>query len=566
VKESLDALDRAPHTSYHEASAVTGSGRRWLAWSNRAILDPEGQPLEYVAVGRDITEKKQAEDALRENQAWLQNILDSIQAGVVVIDPETHKIKELNRAALEMIGAPKDTIIDHVCHNYICPNDMGACPVTDLGLSIDQSDRELIRADGTRIPIMKTVNRAMINNREYLIESFLDMRDKKHLESMLLRSQKMEAIGTLAGGIAHDFNNILAAIMGYTELSQSNLPPEHKAFDYLDKIFKAGNRAKDLVMQILTFSRQAEYELKPVSVKIIAKEVLKLLGASLPANIEIRENIADDSLVLGDATQIHQVVMNLCTNAGQAMQKSGGVLEVSLSIETVDSAVSARYPDLKPGPYLNFTVKDTGPGILDHDLNRIFDPFFTTKKQGEGTGLGLAVVHGIVKNCGGTIQVASEMGRGSTFTVLLPKIDQGLVPVQEESQDLPRGREKILFVDDEPALVEVGKQLLKSLGYGVTVFTDPEKALELFARHPNQFDLVITDMTMPRMTGDLLAGHLLSVRKDIPIFLITGYNSEMTEARAMELGITGFLLKPVSLLHMARMVRKTLDRAVSKQS
>jgi CheY-like chemotaxis protein len=239
---------------------------------------------------------------------------------------------------------------------------------------------------------------------------------------------------------------------------------------------------------------------------------------------------------------------------------------VSLSIETVDSAVSARYPDLKPGPYLNFTVKDTGPGILDHDLNRIFDPFFTTKKQGEGTGLGLAVVHGIVKNCGGTIQVASEMGRGSTFTVLLPKIDQGLVPVQEESQDLPRGREKILFVDDEPALVEVGKEMLEGLGYGVTVFTDPEKALELFARHPNQFDLVITDMTMPRMTGDLLAGHLLSVRKDIPIFLITGYNSEMTEARAMELGITGFLLKPVSLLQMARMVRKTLDRAVSKQS
>jgi PAS domain S-box-containing protein len=384
-------------------------------------------------------------------------------------------------------------------------------------------------------------------------------KEKKKLEAQLVQAQKMEAIGSLAGGVAHDFNNILSAIIGYTELSQMDIPKESHVSAYLDQILKAGNRAKDLVQQILTFSRQAEKELKPISVKVIVKEALKLLRATLPTTIHISHNIESDSLVMGDPTQIHQILMNLCTNAGHAMQEKGGILEVNLTNVELDAAFASRHPDLKPGPYLNLSVSDTGHGMSPDVLKQIFDPFFTTKERGEGTGMGLAVVHGIVNSYGGTIYAYSEPGKGSSFKVFLPVISSSLKSEKRMERDVPRGAERVLFIDDEQALVDMGKQALESLGYQVVTRTSSLEALNLFRAQPDRFDLVITDMTMPQMTGDKLAEALITLRRDIPIILCTGFSYGMTEEKAKGMGIKAFIMKPFVVRDLANKVRKVLD-------
>jgi len=386
-------------------------------------------------------------------------------------------------------------------------------------------------------------------------------REKVQLESQLIKAQKMEAIGTLAGGIAHDFNNILGAIIGYTELSMTNVPKENQASGYLDGILTAGNRAKDLVQQILTFSRQTEKEFKPVLVKSIVKEALKLLRASLPTTIDIRWNKKSESLVMGDPTQIHQILMNLCTNAGHAMQEKGGTLEVSLTNLEIDAVFASRYQDLKPGPYLNLTITDTGHGMPPDIIDHIFDPFFTTKGRGEGTGMGLAVVHGIVKSCGGTIHVQSDPGEGSIFKILLPVVEGYLETDKQIDEILPKGTERILLIDDEPALVEIGKDMLESLGYQVVNRTSSVEALNLFRAHPNRFDLVITDITMPQMAGDRLAEELVAIRKDILVILCTGYSYRRTEKKDRAMCIKDILMKPIVKAEIAQVVRKVLDEA-----
>jgi CheY-like chemotaxis protein len=321
----------------------------------------------------------------------------------------------------------------------------------------------------------------------------------------------------------------------------------------------AGNRAKDLVRQILTFSRQTEQELKPVLVKSIVKEALKLLRATLPTSIHIDHDIKSDSLVMGDPTQIHQILMNLCTNAGQAMQEKGGVLGVELTDTELDSVFTSRHPDLKPGPYLSLTVSDTGHGISPDIMDRIFDPFFTTKESGKGTGMGLSVVHGIVKSYGGTVYAYSELEKGSSFKIFLPVISSSQKQDEKIEMVVPHGTERILFIDDEPALVEMVKQTLKGLGYQVVIRTSSVEALNLFRAQPDRFDLVITDMTMPQMTGDKLAAALIAIRKDIPIILCTGFSYGMTEDRVKEIGVKGFLMKPFLFRDLANNVRKVLD-------
>lgn len=385
--------------------------------------------------------------------------------------------------------------------------------------------------------------------------------ERAKLQRQLNRAQKMEAIGTLAGGIAHDFNNILSAIIGYAELSKMSLDKKGKMERYLGEIDKAGNRAKGLVQQILTFSRQTKQEQRPVSLKLIAEESLKLLRASLPVTIDIRPNLMSDSLVMGDPTQIHQIFMNLCTNAGHAMRETGGILEVVLTDVELDQAFTDRYHDLKSGPYLKLVVIDTGCGMSQDVLDRIFDPFFTTKEQGEGTGMGLAVVHGIVESCGGEIYAHSEPGEGTSFKVFLP-ISAG-APEQEEKTEtvLSKGTERILFVDDEPALIDIGQQILERLGYKVTTALNPHAALDLFKSQPGGFDLVITDMTMPKITGDRLTAELVAVRSDIPVILCTGFSSELTDDKLKTLGIKGFLMKPIIPSEIATLIRQVLDGA-----
>lgn len=388
-----------------------------------------------------------------------------------------------------------------------------------------------------------------------------DTTEKNRLETQLRQAQKMEAIGTLAGGIAHDFNNILGVIIGYSEMMQIfDVPEEGTMKTRVEEVLKAAYRAKDLVQQILTFSRQTEQELKPLQINPIVKEALKFLRASLPSIIEFRQNIDSNvGPVLGDSTQVHQILINLCTNAAQAMHETGGVLEVSLSEFDFDENSPEQFLDLDPGTYIRLAVRDTGHGMGPEVMERIFDPFFTTKEKGEGTGMGLAVVHGIVKSYGGTINVKSKLGEGSIFEVFLPRIMTHVArPDVRISERVPTGNECILFVDDEKVLRDLGKSLLEHLGYEVVARTSSIEALEVFRNQPNRFDLVITDMTMPNMTGMELVKELVQIRPDIPVILCTGFSDKLTPEKAAAAGIREFIMKPFGARNLADTIRKVL--------
>ncbi len=374
----------------------------------------------------------------------------------------------------------------------------------------------------------------------------------------------MEAIGTLAGGIAHDFNNILAAIIGYTEMSLCNNVTKKQILGNLEHVLNAGLRAKDLIKQILTFSRQSDQELKPIQIQFLLKEAVKMLRASLPATIRIRQNIrAGAATILADPTQIHQVVMNLATNAAHAMHEKGGTLGIDLEEFTFDVRnAAAIHSDLQAGRYLKLTVGDTGHGIEPAVLHRIFDPFFTTKEPGEGTGMGLAVVHGIVKSHGGVITVESEPREGTTFEIYFPVLESGAARTVSDAtmRDVGKGKGRVLFVDDEEALVLLSGQLLSRLGYDVVTRTSSLEALEAFRANPERFDLVITDQTMPQMTGIELAQEMLQIRPDIPIILCTGFSEAVTPEKAKSIGIREYLMKPLVMRQMADAIASVIAK------
>jgi CheY-like chemotaxis protein len=371
----------------------------------------------------------------------------------------------------------------------------------------------------------------------------------------------MEALGTLAGGIAHDFNNILMPILINAEMALLDEPEGSPTSKQLKLVLEAANRGKDLVKQIITFSRQKDQEKTIIKVNPIIKEALKFLRASIPKNIEIVDHIeAESALALADATQIHQVLMNLCSNAAYAMREKGGVLGVRLTEIDVDPDLAVKHIDLKPGPYLRLMVSDTGHGMTSEILEKAFDPFFTTKAPGEGTGMGLAVVHGIVKNHGGAITVYSELGRGTTFNVFLPRLKGGQEARANALESLPTGKERILFIDDEEIQIRSVLPMLERLGYQVVGQTDPKKALEIFHNRPESFDLVMTDQTMPSLTGEKLTAKLLRLRPDIPVILCTGFSETIDEEKAKAMGIRAFLLKPFSVKEIAETIRRVLDK------
>ena len=404
----------------------------------------------------------------------------------------------------------------------------------------------------------------LLRNQNEILEEMVEERTQKlaKYERQLQQVLKIQAIGTLAGGIAHDFNNILFPIMGYTELTMDEVSEESVAHKNLEEILKAANRAKGLVQQILAFSRQSGQERKPVKVQYIIKEALNLLRASIPASIEIIHNIDDDcNPVMGDATQIHQVIMNLCTNAYQAMQDKGGKLEVILSEVDIGYEETIEKIGMQPGKHLQLTVKDEGCGMDASVLERIFEPYYTTKEQGKGTGLGLSVIHGIIKNHRGDITVASSPRKGTTFQVYLPLIeDADGVTEFEPSNGAAKGNERILLIDDEEQIISMEQQMLENLGYQVTARTDSVEALDEFAKQPQNYDLVITDMTMPHMTGDELAQKLLDIKPDIPVILCTGFNEDITEEKALSMGIQKFVMKPVIKNDLATTIRTVLDQ------
>jgi PAS domain S-box-containing protein len=525
--------------------------------------------LQNIQQAYEITERMLAEEAVRESEEKYRKIFEFSPEAIVLLDREGNLI-DVNGRLYEWLGySPEEAIGKNLLDLPFFPKEskekVKEMFFHKMGDETSSYEISFVTKSGEKRTgwVVHTPVRSEEGKMVYDLVMISDTTETKRLEAQLQQAQKMEAVGTLAGGIAHDFNNILAAIIGYTELAMIDVPEESHSKQNLKEVLKASHRARDLVKQILTFTRQSKQERRPVLISPIVKEALKLLRSSLPTTIEIHQNIEVPSgweIVEADPTQIHQVLMNLCTNAHHAMQENGGVLEVSLTAVDLDYSFTAQDPDMDPGQYLKLTVRDTGHGMPPDVLGRVFDPYFTTKEKDKGTGLGLAVVHGIVKDYGGTITVDTELGKGTTFSVYLPKIEGEVITKPEPGPGgIPTGHERILFVDDEQALVEMGEQMLDHLGYEVTTRTSSIEALELFRTKADQFDLVITDMTMPNMTGDQLAMKIMKIRPDLPIILCTGFSERITPEKAKNMGIKAFSMKPLVMRDLADTVRKVLD-------
>jgi nitrogen-specific signal transduction histidine kinase len=391
-----------------------------------------------------------------------------------------------------------------------------------------------------------------------VLSSAEDITQNVMFENKLVESTKMETIGTLSGGIAHDFNNILSSVLGYVELSLVDVETGSQLASNLQEVYRAGMRAKELVRQILTFARKEEGHIQPIQISVIAKEATKLIRSIIPASIDIRLKVESNAFAMAEPTQIHQIFMNLFTNAAQAMENNGGTLTVTITEETLDSSFNSMHPVFTPGKFLKIIVLDTGTGIATHKLDRIFDPYYTTKGRGEGTGLGLSVVHGIVQSHHGEISVDSKVGRGTAFTIYLPLSSQKAGSALNRLKTIPMGSERILFVDDEVPIADMSRQRLSMLGYKVTTVNSSRQALEHLAQAPEDYDLMITDMTMPRMSGDQLAIEVKKIKPDIPIILCTGYSKKISKERARAMGIDAFLMKPIALDDMAETIRAVL--------
>jgi two-component system cell cycle sensor histidine kinase/response regulator CckA len=395
-----------------------------------------------------------------------------------------------------------------------------------------------------------------------MVVNITDITETRQVADRLRQAHKMEALGTLAGGIAHDFNNILTPLIGYGEIVRDDLPPDSPLQESVAEILMAANRAKELVNQIVLFSRQSKAEPKPLKLQPVVMEAVKLIRSSIPATIDLQYGIdAKCGTAVADPTQIHQVVMNLATNAYHAMEENGGKLSITLKQIRMD-AEQTQYTGMAPGQYARLIVADTGKGIEKQIMDKIFDPYFTTKDKNKGTGLGLSMVQGIVKNCGGDIRVSSEPGKGSEFQVYFPIVVQKNEPEKRSgSEPIRGGMESILVVDDDACVTKMVGQVLERLGYQVTMHTSSIKALEAFKADPGGFDLVLTDMTMPVMTGDQLAQTVMAIQPSIPVIISTGYSQALTPEMVETIGIRGLLIKPASRSELCAMVRQVLDDA-----
>lgn len=624
------------------------------------------------------------------DEQHLRDIIDSINCGIMLVDPEDRRIISINRAGATMSGRRPEEVIGRLCHQFICPREMNHCPVLDMGESIDLSERVILGAGGREIPVLKSVTRLERENKSLLVESFINISELKkiqaklavseakyrqffeeditgnlitsregilldcnpafakmlgyttpreiiggriqehyfyperrqqllhrlqekgklerveallchrngqpvhticnligefddrgvlvrlrgyvfddtkrvQLEKEIRQAQKLEAIGTMAGGIAHDFNNILGGIMGYAEIVLRDLDAEQApdSCRNLHNILNAGERARGLIEKMLTFSRQTESEQQPLNLPRALEDVLQLIRVSLPSTILIESHVDDPPTVMADPIQVHQVFMNLCTNAGHAMKQNGGTLSITLDSVYLDAAFTERHPELSIGEHARIKVADTGKGIPEDLIERIFDPFFTTKQKGEGTGLGLSMVHGIIKSMQGLITVDSQEGHGSCFTIYLPKINEEEAMTPVEDQPIPTGHEHIVYVDDEGFLVEIGSEILRGLGYQVTGFTDSREALDFLLTHSQEVNLVVSDMTMPGLTGIELAQRLQQLTSPPPVVICTGHSDGLERDDFARVGVHELLLKPVTVTNLARAVRAVLEKSPS---
>jgi len=560
-----------------ESTLVRKSGETFPAlFSTSPIFSDEGEMIGTIGISIDITERNRTKQALIEREERLRAIFEGAQKVSFIIadaqDPE-YKIVEFSPGAenifgysrREMIGKPVSALHapEHAARFSQMYEDLRA---GNRGFSEEIS---LLRKSGEAFPAFFSTSPLVDKNSEIhaVLEVSIDLSEQKELEKRLYRSQRLEAIGTLAGGIAHDFNNILTPIIGFTEMSLNSVNSgswDKKVQRNLNEVLFAANRAKELVNQILTFSRQREYEKKPITIEPIIKEVVKLLRSTLPSTIDIQQDMrTNNSPVLAEPTGIHQVIMNLCINAYHAMREKGGTLTLSAKELEVEEGGTEKHLEMLPGPYLRITVSDTGYGMSQEMIGRIFNPYFTTKPEGEGTGLGLSVAHGIIQDHGGGITVSSEPGKGTTFHVFLPIVASSKNLEREELpafHSLPNGNERILLVDDERQILLMLEEMLGDLGYEVTARSSPADAYDAFLTQGKSFDLVITDQIMPGLTGADLAEKLLQVRPDIPIILCTGYSETISKQRAKDIGFREYLMKPVILEQLAETIRKVLDR------
>ncbi|MCP4114377.1 MAG: response regulator [Desulfobacteraceae bacterium] len=529
---------------------------------------------------QDIEHRKQTENELRESRERLELALEASKSGVWEWDLKKEDLF-LDDRALKILGYERDEIrpgtegaayLHHpedypVIQEKMRSHMRGEIPVFDSEYRVRTKNGawRWLRSCG------KVSKRDEGQNPEILSGTTVDVtervhakEDRKRLENSLRQAQKMEAIGTLAGGLAHDFNNVLSAINGYMGIMRHHCSQDVKLSHYIDRVMGASNRATDLIRNMMAFSRQAKAEKVPLDIGSIVGEVLKLLRPSIPSTIEISHSIKTGlDRVLADPSQIHQVVMNLCTNAYQAMENSGGRIEVILEPETISSDRADIHRNITLGRYLKLSVTDSGPGIDQDIIERIFEPYFTTKKAGEGTGLGLAMVHGIVEEHKGAILVDSEPGIGTGFHVYLPVTEKGEGEAGTEVDAAPEpvlpGNERILFVDDEKCLADLGKEMLEDYGYHVESVTNPDVALATFKENHEQFDMVITDYIMPEMTGDRLAGKILEIRPEIPIIMCTGFTGSLTPEVVKEAGIKKVIAKPLELERFVKTIRDILE-------
>ncbi len=525
-----------------------------------------------VTVLVDITRRRDTERALHESEEKYRSIFENAMEGIFQTTPEG-RFLSVNPALARIYGydSPQELIecITNIREQmYVDPKDRSL--LVELYRKrgfVEGFETQLYRKDQSKVWISMSARaiygpEGNVLRYEGTIENITARKEKEAVEAQLRQSQKMEALGTLAGGIAHDFNNILTGIIGFSEMLLDDVPPGNPMHRKLELIFRSARRGYDLVRQILAFSRKGGTDKKPVQLGALIRDVVKMLRATTPSTIDIREHIlTGEDLILADQVQIHQILLNLCTNGVHAMGNKGGVLEISLTAEqpALDDHPSGG---TDKGPYVKIAVRDTGSGMAPDVVERVFDPFFTTKSPGEGTGLGLSVVHGIIKGHGGLISVWSKPHEGSLFSVFLPRLRPKCAPASEVPQVAPTGKGRVLLVDDEEIIAEMGKERLERLGYEVAVTTSSTEALVMFRSDPSSFDLVITDYTMPVMTGIGLAAEMIALRPDTPIILCSGLNDPVSSKRLKKVGIRGFLTKPILKEDLAKLIQFVLKKPV----
>jgi len=546
----------------------------WVEDKQQRVRVAEGRPVEFVGVWTDITERKLARDALRESDEKFRQIAETAQEVFRITDATMHQMIYVSPAYEKIWGRTCQSLYEspRTWLDATHPEDRERVVIAaTTGLSKGEYNEvyRIVRPDGS----LRWIHDRAVPLRHPTGEIYryvgtaADITENRKLEDACRQAQKMESIGQLAGGIAHDFNNILTAIVGNLHLARLDAAGQPAVLDSLENISKASQRAAELVKQILTFSRQARPERGPVRLNDVVIEALKLLRSSLPATIRIETTLTETPVVLANATAIHQAIMNLGTNAWHAMRHQTGVLKVEMCGLELDVNFVETHPDLRPGSYVQLSVSDTGCGMSPATLLHVFEPFFTTKAVSEGTGLGLAVVHGIMKSHDGGIYAYSQPGKGTTFHLYFPVIETEVTGTEIEATPVPRGHgEHILFLDDEEVLARVGKRMLERLGYIVTTKTDPLEAIAALRDQPEAFDLVITDLTMPGMDGVKLGSQLLQMQPHLPIIIMSGYSGVLTDGKVRALGFRELLSKPCSAQALAETVHRALPATTTTKT